>query len=185
MGTQNIVINANRGERNCSITEFPLVFAATFMVHSVKYHFMQLFSVPARKAYQWCTDYCPEDHGLMGDQVAKRRITGITDSTILLTDTFPTENGTVEKQKVVKLYPDQMFWTSTHLTGPNKSSQFLYQISAEGDQASRLNFTANHLEYQKEDLDNADVKLLADKLCKEDSAAWKLLAEAMKKELCK
>jgi hypothetical protein len=82
----------------------------------------------------------------------------------------------------VQLYPDRLSWVSTHLTGPNKYSQFIYEISAEGNGASRLDFTALHLEYEKK-LDGEDIKSLADKLRKEDSAAWKLLAKAMAKEL--
>jgi hypothetical protein len=155
------------------------------MAYSVVYNFTQRFAFPARKVYQWCTDFNPGDYELMGDKEAKRSITRVTECTVLLTDTFPIEGGTVEKQKIVQLYPDQMFWTSTHLTSPNKYSQFLYQVSAEGDNVSQLDFKANHLEYPKENLDKAAIKLLAEKLCKEDSEAWRLLAKAMEKELCK
>jgi hypothetical protein len=151
---------------------------------SIRYRFSQRFSVPARKAYHWCTDYGPEDHALMGDKEAERQITRVTDTTVILTDIFHTGKGNVEKQKLVQLYPDRLCWISTHLTGPNKYSQFLYEISAEGNGASRLDFTALHLEYEKK-LDNEDVKSLADKLKEEDSAAWKLLAKAMAKELGK
>jgi hypothetical protein len=152
---------------------------------SVQYHFSIRFRVPAKKAYEWCTSFDPSDHTLMGDENAQRKITHITDNVLLLTDTFHTQSDDVEKQKLVQLYSDQMFWTSTHLTGPNKHSQFLYQISAEGDAASKLEFKANHLEYPKENLDKAHVKLLAEKLCKEDSEAWKLLAKAMTKDFGK
>jgi hypothetical protein len=149
---------------------------------SIRYRFSQRFSVPARKAYKWCTDYAPQDHALMGDEAAERQITHLADSTIILTDIFQTKKGKVEKQKLVQLYPDRLSWVSTHLTGPNKYSQFIYEISAEGNGASRLDFTALHLEYEKK-LDGEDIKSLADKLKKEDSAAWKLLAKAMAKEL--
>ena len=120
----------------------------------------------------------------MGEAVAKRQITRVTDATVILTDTFHNSNGHVEKQKLVQLYPDRLSWISTHLTGPNKYSQFIYEISAEGDGASRLDFTALHLEY-KENLGNKGIKSLADKLKEEDSATWKLLAKAMAKELGK
>jgi hypothetical protein len=150
----------------------------------IRYRFSQRFPVPASKAYKWCTNYSPEDHVLMGDEAAKRQITRVTDATIILTDTFHTDKGDVEKQKLVQLYPNRLSWVSTHLTGPNKYSQFIYEISAEGDGASRLDFTALHLEYEKENLDSEGVKSLADKLKKEDSAAWELLAKAMTKELC-
>lgn len=114
----------------------------------------------------------------MGEQGAERQITRIADGTIILKDTFYTPAGTIEKQKLVQLYPDRLSWTSTHLTGPNKYSQFLYEIAPQGRNASILNFTAFHLEYEGK----ADAKLLAERLCKEDSYAWKLLAKAMTEE---
>ena len=152
---------------------------------SIRYNFSQRFSVPTRKAYKWCTDYDPQDHALMGKDAAERQITHLTDTTIILKDIFHTNKGHVEKQKLVQLYPDRLSWIATHLTGPNKYSQFIYEISAEGDDASRLGFTALHLEYEKENLDSEGIKSLADKLKEEDSAAWKLLAKAMAKELGK
>ncbi len=152
---------------------------------AIRYCFSQRFPVSARKAYEWCTDYSPEDHVLMGDTTGvKRQITRVTDDTVVLTDTFHVGDGFVEKQKLVQLYPDRLRWVATHLTGPNKYSQFIYEISAEGNGASSLEFTGLHLEY-KEGLDSEAVKALAAKLRKEDAAAWKLLAKAMKKELHK
>jgi hypothetical protein len=151
----------------------------------VRYRFSQRFPIPVQKAYEWCTNFSPEDHLLMHDGAAKRQITRVTDATILLTDTFRTSMGDVEKQKLVQLYPDRLRWVSTHLTGSNRYSQFIYEISAEGNRASRLDFTALHLEYEKDSLDSEAVKSLAEKLKKEDSAAWKLLAKAMIKELGK
>jgi hypothetical protein len=153
------------------------------MPYSIRYRFSQRFNVPAQKAYKWCTEYSPEDHVLMGEVAAERQITRLTDSTIILTDIFHTSSGPVEKKKLVQLYPDRLSWISTHLTGPNKYSQFIYETSAEGNDASRLDFTALHLEYEREKSSDVDVKLLAEKLRKEDSEAWKLLASAMTKEL--
>jgi hypothetical protein len=121
----------------------------------------------------------------MGENAAERQITRLTDTTIILTDIFHTRKDRVEKKKLVQLYPDRLSWISTHLTGPNKYSQFIYEISAESDGASRLDFTALHLEHEKENLDSERIKSLADKLKEEDSAAWKRLAKAMAKELGK
>jgi len=152
---------------------------------SVRYHFSQRFAVSAQKAFDWCTNFDPKDHVLMGDESAERHITYITGSTIILKDIFYSAAGQVEKEKLVQLYPQQLFWVSTHLTGPNKYSQFLYQISPHGQDASILHFTGLHLEYKEKALDKADAKLLADKLRREDANAWKLLAKAMAKELGK
>ena len=148
---------------------------------SIRYRFSQRFYVSAQEAYDWCTNYSPQDHALMGDEAAERQITRLAESTLILTDIFQVGKGKVEKQKLVQLYPDRLGWVSTHLTGPNKYSQFIYEISAEGNDASRLDFTALHLEYAT--LDSEDVKSLADKLRREDSGAWKLLAKAMAHEL--
>ena len=142
---------------------------------SVRYHFTQRFSVSAKEAFDWCTDFGSQDHMLMGDKTAERKITNFADAVIILKDSFHSLAGTIEKQKLVLVYSDQYKWTSTHLTGPNKHSQFLYQITPQGKDASVLTFTALHLEYDEK----ADAKLLAERLCKEDAYAWKLLAAAM------
>jgi hypothetical protein len=115
----------------------------------------------------------------MGESDAERQVTRISDGAFTLKDTFHTPAGTIEKQKLVQLYPNRLSWTSTHLTGPNKYSQFLYQITADGEGASTLTFTALHLEYNEK----TDVKALTHRLRKEDAAAWKLLAKAMALEL--
>jgi hypothetical protein len=151
----------------------------------VRYHFTQRFTVPALKAYKWCTDFDPVDQELMGEKGGTRQVTRLTEGTIILTDTFPSVSGHVEKQKLVQLFPEKLMWTSTHLTGPHKYSQFIYEISAETEKTSRLDFTALHLEYPGENLDEIGVRLLAEKMCKEDSYVWQLLAEAMAKELGK
>ena len=148
------------------------------MALAVRYYFSQRFVVPAQKAFDWCTDFDPKDHVIMGDANAKRQVSHITDATIILKDVFPSPSGSLEKEKLVQLYPNRLSWTSTHLTGPNKYSQFLYRITSEGKMFSVMNFTALHIEYDEK----ADAKLLADRLCKEDAAAWKLLAKAMVEE---
>jgi hypothetical protein len=71
-------------------------------------------------------------------------------------------------------------WVSTHFTGPNKYSQFLYKISADGKDTSILDFTGLHLDYEAK---TGTAEELAEKLCRDDAGAWKLLAKAMKKEL--
>jgi hypothetical protein len=149
---------------------------------TVRYHFTQRFGISAQKAFDWCTSFSSEDQELMGEKNAQRKVMCLAEDTFILKDTFQIKSGFTTKKKLVQTYPDQMFWTSTHLTGPNKYSQFLYQISSEGDNSSRLDFTALHLNYEKENLDKAEVKLLSDRLCKEDSEAWKLLAQVMEKE---
>ena len=150
----------------------------------IYYHFRQHFNVPARKAFEWCTTYTPGDHALMGGKKASRKIETITDRTVILTDTF--NIGTdkqVEKQKLVQLYPETLFWTSTHLSGPAKHSQFIYQITAGSGDHSHLDFTGLFLDYVNEKISEADTAKLAEKACKEDAGSWVLLAKAMEQEL--
>jgi hypothetical protein len=145
---------------------------------TVRYHFTQTFAVSAKSAFDWCTSFDSKDYLLMGEEGVERQITRVGDATIILKDIFPV----FQKEKLVQLYPDQLSWISTHLSGPNKYSQFLYQITPKGKDASVLHFTALHLEY---DAKAADAKTLADRLCREDAVAWTFLAEAMANELRK
>ncbi len=149
------------------------------MPKAVRYNFTQRFPIPADLAYAWCTDFSSEDQKLMGERDALREVTRLSEGTVILTDTFQTSAGKAVKQKLVALYPQQLSWTSTHLSGPHKHSQFLYQITSEGKDASVLHFTALHLEFDEK----VDVQALAVRLCAEDAAAWKLLAAAMMQEL--
>ena len=115
----------------------------------------------------------------MGCKNSERTVTKVADSSIIIKDTFHKTEGVIEKQKLVQLYPAQFSWVSTHLTGPNKYSQFLYKILADGPDRSILDFTALHLEYDSVD----DAVMLSVRLCKEDLEAWKLLAKALITEL--
>ena len=156
------------------------------MVYSVRYGFTQRFEVLAQKAYQWCTTYDPTDHVLMGDKDGKRSINRVADSTIILTDTFPDgKGGAVTKKKLVELYPETLSYNATHLTGPLKYSQFSYVITADGAEASHLDFRGLYLDYEDKNLDEAAITRIANQLCKDDAAAWKLLAKAMAKDFGK
>jgi hypothetical protein len=148
------------------------------MVTTVRYYFRQAFRLPAKEAFDWCTDFSPQDPLLKGSINITRAVTKVSEGSIILTDTIHTDAGAVKKQKIVQLYPDQFFWVATHLTGPNKHSQFLYQITPNEKGGSFLDFTALHLEYDSKE----DAKTLAMRLCQEDSGAWKLLAKVMSEE---
>lgn len=154
------------------------------MSTSIYYHFRQHFRVTAQKAFEWCTTYTPEDQALMGEKKARREIEKITDQTLILTDTLNIGSGNqIEKQKLVQIYPDLLFWTSTHLNGPVKHSQFLYKITADSVHDSYLDFTGQLLDYGDEKLSTADTDKLAENACKTDAATWVLLAKAMEEEL--
>jgi hypothetical protein len=70
-----------------------------------------------------------DDPALMGDTDAKREIKRVAEGSVLLKDIFQTPSGFIEKQKLVSFFPSQLRWTSSHLSGPNRHSQFLYAIT--------------------------------------------------------
>ena len=121
---------------------------------------------------------------LMQEQNATRDVRQVSEDTILLNDTYTVGGERVTKQKLVCLYPDRLTWTSTHVTGPNRCSQFLYEIEPETDRTCRLKFTGLFLDYNiKKRGDEKENDLLAKKLEKMDSENWRLLAREMEKEL--
>jgi len=102
-----------------------------------------------------------------------------------LTDTFSIgADNQIEKQKLVQIYPDILFWTSTHISGPAKHSQFIYQITAEADNISNLDFRGLFLDYGDKKISESDAAKLIEKTCKEDARAWGLLAKAMEQDIC-
>ena len=59
------------------------------------------------------------------------------------------------------------------------------KFPSEGENSSCLDFTGLFIDYGREKLDKDESKNIAEMLCKEDAAAWKLLAKELRKELCK
>ena len=155
---------------------------ATMQISSVGYRFIQRFSVPAREAFEWCTDYRPEDLALMGEK-GKRRIKRLTKDTIILEEVVAQEDGRIRKVKLVRLNPRTLSWHNIQLQGPNKYSEFIYEIVAEGERKSRLDFTGLLVVYTRNPLTGDRLRQIADRERKYDSRAWKLLARAMAKEL--
>ena len=153
------------------------------MVYSLRYHFSQIFAIPPLEAYKWCTDYDPNDLTLM-HQKGKREITHLTETTILLTDTFYNQKESIKKNKLVQLYPDRLSWTNTHLSGPNKYSQFLYEIKPENKSSSKLNYIGLQMEYKKSiKLGKKEIEAREIEQMKQDAAVWKIIAKEMEKEL--
>ncbi len=153
------------------------------MVYSLRYHFSQNLAAPPLEAYKWCTNYDPNDISLM-QQKGKREITHLTEGSIFLTDTFFAGKKTVTKEKLVHLYPDRLSWTNTHLSGPNKYSQFLYEIKPAKGSLSKLNYYGLQMEYQEPiKLGKSELEARETAQRNEDAAIWKILAKEMEKEL--
>ena len=121
----------------------------------------------------------PGDMALMREENATREVQHISDDVILLNDTYTIEEKTIVKQKLVCLYPHRLTWTSTHLTGPNRHSQYLYEIVPQNDGQCCLNFTGLYLDHSiKEGAEGQ-----ATRLKKMDSDNWKLLAKELEQDL--
>ena len=149
--------------------------------YSIHYGFSQRFDVPARAAFEWCVDYRPDDWGRMGKK-GTRKIRRINEDTLILTDTYPGGEAPVTKRRLVRLNPERLAWTNTHIGGPNRHSQFWYQIVEEGKGRSRLDFTGLQVNYGKRPSD-AKIAELAKELRADDSGMWVLLAKEMRRDL--
>lgn len=119
-------------------------------------------------------------------QKGKREIIHLTENTIILTDTFYNEKETIKKNKLIQLYPDRLAWTNTHLSGPNKYSQFLYEIKPENKGSSKLNYIGLQMEYKKSiKLGKKEIEAREIEQMNQDAAVWKIIAKEMEKELGK
>lgn len=158
------------------------VVDAGMNAYGVRYGFNQTFNVPAKNAFEWCTDYKPSDLALMREK-GERRILRITEDTIILTETFHKAATTIKKRKVVRLNKPNLSWTNTHISGPNLYSQFLYEIVPVGKNRSRLNFTGLLICHSKAALNKRKLNRITAIERRVDSRAWRHLAAAMNSDL--
>lgn len=148
----------------------------------IPYGFTVLLPVNRERAFRWATDYEPNDLELMGER-GRRKVESLAKRTLLLTDVFETPGGRITKTKLVHLLPERYAWTNTHLTGPSRYSQFLYELRPEGRTRCRLRFTGLQVERSRRPSTPARVARRAEQLAREDSQAWRRLARAMARDL--
>jgi hypothetical protein len=115
----------------------------------------------------------------MGEE-GRRKVARLSENLVMLEDSALSKS---RKRKLVNIYPEKLFWSSVHIAGPAKYSQFLYQIIEDGRKSSRLDFIGFQVMYADSFPSRAEISRLAKKLEREDSAAWKNLAKAMEKDL--
>lgn len=149
--------------------------------YSVRYGFSQAFEVEPSTAYEWCTDFREDDWARMGKK-GTRRIQRINDDGLILTDSVGTGKRRVTKRRLVRLNPDRLAWTNTHLSGPNRFSQFWYEIVSDGKGGSSLEFTGLQVKYGSRP-SSARIAEMAKELATEDSGDWLLLANEMHRDL--
>ena len=150
----------------------------------IRYSFTQKFSVPVEEAFRWAIDYDPGDFSLMG-QEGRRKINKLSDDTFVLEDARKTEQGWVEKTRLIRINPERHSFTNTHISGPTLHSQFWYEFFPEGKKGSRLDFTGLLLYPSEKRLSSQEVAKMAEDERKGDSKIWKNLAKAMEADLKK
>jgi hypothetical protein len=148
----------------------------------MRYEFSQRFRVPAAEAFKWLTDYSPRDHLLMGHKGA-RKVTRISDDTVILDDTVYPAGKAVRKRKLIKMDRRRLCYFNVHLTGPTKNSIFTYRIVHERAGESRLDYTAYEIFYPRRAPTEMQLAALAADEEVTWTREWGLLAKAMEAEL--
>ncbi len=153
----------------------------------VTYRFTTKLPVSRAHAFQWATDYRPDDLQLAG-VAARRKVDRLTADLILLTDSFdrdpfsPRPGTRSVKRKLVHLYPDTWSWTSTHIAGPAIHSQFLYELTPRGRRGSTLHFTGSQVEAVGRNPTPSSLARRTRELKREDSQLWVRFAAALANE---
>ena len=148
----------------------------------VRYSFSQRFSVPADKAFEWATDYDPDDFSLMGLE-GRRKINKLSEDAFILEDARMTPKGWVEKTRLVRLNPERLSFSNTHISGPTLHSQFWYEFVPQKGGGSRLEFTGLLLYPSERKMTKKEIARMAAGEKKGDSLIWKNLAKAMEADL--
>ncbi len=149
---------------------------------SVPYRFSVRLPAPVDAAYRWATDYRPDDPTLGGGS-GTRTIVTLAPDALLLTDTVPSGRGTRSKTRLVRLLPGRHAWTSTHVSGPNRHSQFLYQLRPAGRGGSRLEFTGLHLARMRRRPNASAIAALGRAIARDDRREWLVYARVMARDL--
>ncbi len=147
-----------------------------------RYRFSIVLPAPPDVAFRWATDYRPDDWSLMG-QVGSRRIARLAKDVIVLRDTTGVGRDRVTKTRLVRLLPERRAWTNTHLAGPARLSQFLYELRPVGRSRSRLVFTGLQVLRPRRALSASARAREARATARADRELWRRLARAMGREL--
>ena len=150
----------------------------------IVYEFTVELPAPRPFAFAWATNFDSKDFERMHLR-AGRAVERLADDLILLTDTFdadpfdPRPGGRTTKVKLVHLDRTSWSWTSTHVAGPAKYSQFLYDLTARGRARSRLRFRGAQVEASPRPLSAAEHRRRVRQLTAQDSRLWRHLAAQM------
>ncbi len=152
-------------------------------LNSVRFSFRQPFRVSARAAYEWCTDFRDSD-GRLFEQKWERQVRRLSGDALVLVDTTWPNGRRRVIHRLVRLNPEELSWTNTHLTGPFQHSQYWYRISSDGTARSHLDFSGLRLVRSSKPLGASKVAEIAAEERRGDSTLWRdRLAPALERDL--
>jgi hypothetical protein len=151
-------------------------------VIALRYAFRQPFRASAEEAFAWCTDFRSADGELFEDG-RTRRVRRRAEDTILMTDIPRRGSGRPRITRLIRIFPEEMAWTNTHISGPYRDSQFWYRIERDGPRRSHLEFRGLKLERRARRLAPSTVARLARAEGRSDAKTWRTqLAPALDAE---
>jgi hypothetical protein len=140
--------------------------------NSLRYRFRQPFDVPAREAFEWCTDFRASDGELFSGRTL-RTVTPLTEDTLVLEDTTYPGGRPRRIRRLVRIDPTERAWTNTHLDGPFRHSQYWYRIVADGASRSYLDFRGLRLVRSPRRLAPEERERRAEAERRNDSTEWR------------
>lgn len=151
--------------------------------YTLEYKFRQRLNAPAKAAYAWCTDFEPSDSKLFPVKW-ERSVRPLSARALILTDTTYPGDRRRRIRRLVCLNPSDMAWTSTHLDGPFRHSQYWYRIVPDGSRRCHLEFYGARLLTSRTPLSPSAVARLAAEERRGDSGLWRRrMAPALKRDL--
>lgn len=141
-------------------------------VLSLRYRFRRSLRAPAREAYAWCTDFGPDD-GKLFSEPTRRSVGPLSEEALVMTDTTYPRGGLLRILRLVRLNRPELAWTSTHLNGPYRHSQFWYRIVSDGPRRSHLEFRGLRLEAGPRALSAAENARRAHECRQSDATEWR------------
>jgi len=149
----------------------------------LRFHFEQPFTVPAREAFAWCTDFGASDGKLFSSRT-RRSVRWINDDALVMTDTKWPEGRAVRIHRLVVIDRTAMAWTNTHLDGPYRHSQYWYRVVPDGARRSHLDFTGLRMLRLLRAPSATGVRRLVESERVGDSGEWRdFLAPALERDL--
>lgn len=141
-------------------------------LNSIRFRFRQTIRASARSAYTWCTDFGPSDAALYGDG-RTRTVRWLATDTLVMTDTTVKAGRRQSIVRLVRLSPETLSWTSTHLTGPYRYSQFCYRLVPEGPRRCHLEYVGLFLESTARPLSPGTLSRRVEDNRRADWAIWR------------